>query len=75
MLRRTDLVLATPAQPLAELVERAQAYTVDARASSTRKRDILEDAASVASRIRAALPHRRPCVPAYAKPQAPTRLA
>jgi hypothetical protein len=26
MPRRTDLVLATPAQPLAQLVERAQAY-------------------------------------------------
>jgi site-specific recombinase XerD len=37
MPRRTELALATPAQPLAELVERAQAYTVDARASSTRK--------------------------------------
>ena len=36
MPRRTDLVLA-PTQPLAELVERAQAYTVDARATSTRK--------------------------------------
>jgi hypothetical protein len=33
MRRRTDLVLSMPAQPLAQLVERAQAYTVDARAS------------------------------------------
>jgi site-specific recombinase XerD len=37
MPQRTDLILATSAQPLAELVERAQAYTVDARASSTRR--------------------------------------
>jgi hypothetical protein len=37
MPRRTEVVLATHAQPLAELVVRAQAYTVDARASSTRK--------------------------------------
>jgi hypothetical protein len=35
--RRTDLVLASLAQPLAEIVERAQAYSVDAAASSTWK--------------------------------------
>jgi site-specific recombinase XerD len=36
MPRRTELVLATP-QPLEQLVERAKAYTVDARSTATRR--------------------------------------
>jgi site-specific recombinase XerD len=34
---KTDLVLVAPVQPLEHLVERARAYAVDTRASSTRK--------------------------------------
>ncbi len=37
MPRPTDLVLATPTEPLATLVDRARAYAADSRASSTRK--------------------------------------
>jgi site-specific recombinase XerD len=37
MPRPTDLVLATPTQPLAELVDRARAYAADSRANSTKK--------------------------------------
>jgi site-specific recombinase XerD len=37
MPRLTDLAVVTPSQPLAHLVERAQAYAVDSRAGSTRK--------------------------------------
>jgi integrase len=37
MPRPADLVLATPAQPLTELVERAREYAADSRATSTKK--------------------------------------
>jgi site-specific recombinase XerD len=63
MPRRTDLVLATPAQPLAQLVERAQAYTVDARASSTRKAYLTDFASFEAWCTRQGLPS-SPATPA-----------
>jgi site-specific recombinase XerD len=63
MSRRTELVLATPAQPLAQLVERAQAYTVDARASSTRKAYLTDFASFEAWCTRQTLPS-SPATPA-----------
>jgi hypothetical protein len=63
MPRRTDLALATPAQPLAQLVERAQAYTVDARASSTRKAYLTDFASFEAWCTRQSLPS-SPATPA-----------
>ena len=56
MPRPTDLVLATPTEPLATLVDRARAYVTDSRASSTRKAYLSDFASFEAYRARQGVP-------------------